>query len=287
MKSKNDSNKYSPYWILYPLTNETTIKSYKNWELFTSEEVRQGKSPLTDLGELFYQSAHNHASLYDRCLWIFNNSKFDGEIYPHLTQVLKNVSGSFCNSLLSNHGVIVTKNGKLITKQPATPEPWNNVGGDKLSDNKLNKILNITELIFQNKLNEYFDYFKYLREIRQSNKYIRELALWSFVEQHWNRNAGDSELYKSLENLMDVVYNKTPAKKIEFKDKLNLLGQHITKKPRKYYLTHIRNSLAHGWFFKQKETWDQDNLQLYYRIHKELLEMVLRGLEIEINEISD
>ena len=70
-------------------------------ELFSSQEVIEGKSPLNDLGEKFFQIAHNRVSLYDHNLWIFSNKEFDYNDCYRFSRVLKAVSEAFCNSYLS------------------------------------------------------------------------------------------------------------------------------------------------------------------------------------------
>ena len=44
--SQKNMNKNSPYWILNPLENNITIRSYKNWSFYTSEEVISGNLTL-------------------------------------------------------------------------------------------------------------------------------------------------------------------------------------------------------------------------------------------------
>ncbi|MGK0291296.1 MAG: hypothetical protein ACI86H_002763 [bacterium] len=123
--------------------------------------------------------------------------------------------------------------------------------------------------------------FEYLSKIKKSSTYIRELALWSFIEQHWA--VDDSrKLDKSLKNLGLYIYNnnrKNPAY-LKFKSDLKELITSISGK--KNNLTEMRNALAHGAFFKQKNEWTEKQQNLFFTVHNDLFEMVLMGLEKEI-----
>lgn len=272
-------NKYSPYWILNPLKNDINIRNHGNWSFYTSKEVIDGLSPLKDLGDKFYQISHDHVSLYDHCLWIFNNSEFDSDKSNKLARILKSVSETFCNSHLSQSGIIVTHKNGSVTKQPATPKYYESIGGENITNEKLIRIINITESICQNDLTEYLAIFEYLSEIKKSSTFISELALWSFVEQHWIE--GNSMILGSLKKLRQAVYveRKNPEY-ISFKDSLNSLIESTGGK--KNSLSHLRNLLAHGTFYKQKEIWNKNQWDLFFIVHNFLHEMVLSGLEKEI-----
>lgn len=272
-------NKYSPYWILNPLKNNIDITNHGNWNFYTSKQVIEGESPLNDLGDKFYQFSHSHTSLYDHCLWIFNKSEFDSENSNMLARILKSVSETFCNSHLSQTGIIITNENKIITKQPATPKRYESIRGENLTNEKLIRLINITESIYQKKLIQYLAIFEYLREIKKSSTFISELALWSFIEQHWT---GDStrQLDKSLCNLGATVYDRKNTDFITFKNNLKKLTESLSGK--KNNLTELRNSLAHGTFFKQQNQWNENQWDLFFNVHNFLFEMTLLGLEKEI-----
>ena len=279
--------KYLPYWVLNPMDNKVTTKSIKNWSFFTTTELKNGESPLKDQGTRVYQSAHYKASIYDHCIWIFYNKKIDNsDEYSRLTRVLKAVSETFCNSFLSGPGVILNFEDIPSEIQPPSPVVWVSSKEENLTNDKLNSIINVTENIYHEKLDEYLQIFEYLTQINQSSSYVRELALWSFIEQHWNDKNGNSNLRHSLTNLMNEVYSESDPKRIDFENKLIELGKYITGKESDS-LTHIRNSLAHGWFFKKKDTWDQDAYKLFYFIHQFLHRMMLQSIKEQIvNDIT-
>ncbi|WP_217643770.1 hypothetical protein [Zhouia amylolytica] len=279
-------NKYSPYWILNPLKNDIDIKNHGNWNFYTSKEVIDGISPVKDLGAKFYQMSHHHVSLYDHCLWIFNNSEFDSENRNKLARILKSVAESFCNSLLSQTGIIVTLENGDIIKQPATPIHYESIGGENLTNNKLITIINITESIYRKNLIEYLAIFEYLREIKKSSTFISELALWSFIEQHWIENINSkNRLAESLKKLSTKVYDRKEPVYVLFKDNLKKLIESTGGK--KSNLSDLRNLLAHGIFYKQKDSWDDNQWNQYFEVHEFLNEMVLLGLEKEIIELKN
>jgi hypothetical protein len=290
-------NKYSPYWILNPLKNELNIRNHGNWNFYTSKEVIDGTSPLKELGNKFYQISHGHVSLYDHCLWIFNSSAFDSENSNKLARVLKSVSETFCNSSLSQTGIIVTHKNGSITKQPATPKHYDTTVEESITDEKLTRILNISESIFQDDLGEYLAIFEYLREIRKSKTFIRELALWSFIEQHWLQDINSkNKLAESLKELGTKVYGEkvcTESKSyVRFKEPYKLFKKNLSALinsigGNKDKTSDLRNSLAHGTFFKQQKTWTEDQWNSFFNVHNFLWEMTLLGLEKEIIEARD
>ncbi len=275
-------NKYSPYWILNPLKNDIDIENYGDWKFYTSKQVIDGESPLKDLGDKFYQILHSHTSLYEHCLWIFNKSEFDIENINRLARVLKSVSETFCTSLLSHTGIIITHENGNITKQPANPTRNKSIRGENLTNEKLKRVINITESIYKKQLIEYLAIFEYLSEIKKSSTFISELALWSFIEQHWS---GEStrKLDESLGNLRFAVYDKNRRNPdyIIFRNNLTELTESLSGK--KNNLTELRNSLAHGTFFKQQNQWNENQWDLFFKVHNFLFEMTLLGLEKEIN----
>lgn len=278
-------NKYSPYWILNPLVNNITIKNHKNWSFYSSEEVISGKSPLTDLGNQFYQISNNHASLYNHCLWIFNNSKFESENIYKLERVFKSVSETFCNSFLSQNGIIVTHPKGNITKHPATPKYYESIASENITNSKLTRIIKITESIYENELTEYLAIFEYLREIKKSSLFIRELALWSFIEQHWIKNINSkNKSAESLKELGEKVYEKKDLNYTMFKDDLKELIESTGGK--KSNLSDLRNLLAHGTFYKQQDTWNEYQWKQFVKVHEFLNEMMLLGLEKEVIELT-
>ena len=278
-------NKYSPYWILNPLENNITIRSYKNWSFYTSEEVISGKSPLTDLGNKFYHISNNYSSLYNHCLWIFNNSEFDSENSYKLSSVFKSVSETFCNSFLSQMGIIVRHPNQNITKQPAAPKHYESIAKESLTNDKLIRILKITEDIYEKELIEYLAIFEYLREIKKSSLFISELALWSFIEQHWIDNVNSkNKLAESLKKLGSITYERKDPVYVLFKDNLKELIESTGGK--KSNLSDLRNLLAHGTFYKQKDTWNKEQWNLFLKVHEFLNEMMLLGLEKEVTELK-
>ncbi len=279
-------NRYSPYWILNPLENNITIKSHKNWSFYTSEEVISGKSPLTNSGNQFYQISHNHASLYNHCLWVFNNSEFDSDNIYKLDRIFKSVSETFCNSFLSQTGIIVTHANGNITKQPATPKYYELIASENITNSKLTRIINITENIYENELIEYLAVFEYLREIKKSSLFISELALWSFIEQHWLININSkNKIAESLKELGSKVYERKDPAYVLFKDNLKELIEITGGK--KSNLSDLRNLLAHGTFYKQQNTWNEYQWNLFVKVHEFLNEMMLLGLEKEITELKN
>lgn len=274
-------NKYSPFWILNPLQNNVSIRTLENWSFYTTKEVIDGLSPLKETGKWFYQISHNYVGIYDRCLWIFKNKELDFETTNELSRVLKFVSETFCNSLLSNNGFIGTlENGDLI-KQPAIPKYYESIGGENLTNDKITRVINTTEIIFQKNLIDYLSIFKYLRNIKNSETFISELALWSFVEQHWIVNENSkNRLAESLKNLGTKVYDRKDPIYVLFKYNLKELIKDTGGKKRN--LSDLRNLLAHGTFYKQKENWDDKQWNQYYEVHKFLFEMVILGIEKEI-----
>ncbi len=283
---KNDMNKYSPYWILNPLKNELNIRNHGNWNFYTSKEIIDGKSPLKDLGNKFYQISNNHVSLYDHCLWIFNISEFDFENSNKLAGILKSVSETFCNSFLSQTGIIVTHENGRITKQPATPIHYESIASEYITNDKIIRILNITESIYQKNLIEYLAIFKYLREIKKSSIFIRELALWSFIEQHWLGNINSkNKLGESLKKLGAEIYEKKDPVYVLFKD--NLMDLIDSTGGKKSNLSDLRNLLAHGTFYKQSDTWNENQWNQFFKIHEFLNEMMLSGIEKEIISKQD
>lgn len=279
-------NKYSPYWILNPLKNELNIRSHGNWNFYTSKEVTDGISPLKELGNEFYQISHGHVSLYDHCLWIFNSSAFDSENSNKLASVFKSVSETFCNSFLSQTGIIVTHKNGSITKQTATPKHYESIDGENITKDKLIRIIDITESIYQKNLIEYLAIFEYLREIKKSSIFISELALWSFIEQHWIENINSkNKLAESLKKLGAEVYERKDPVYVLFKDHLKELIASTGGK--KSNLSDLRNLLAHGTFFKQKDSWNENQWNQFFEVHEFLNEMVLLGLEKEIIELKN
>jgi len=280
-----DKTRYSPYWILNPLKNNINIRSHKSWSFYSSKEVIDGISPLNNLGEKFFETSHNHVSLYDHCLWIFNNSEHNSENSNKLARILKSVSETFCNSLLSQTGIIVTLKNRNITKQPATPKHFESLGGENLTNEKLIRIINITEIIYQKNLIEYFGIFEYLREVKKSSTFISELALWSFIEQHWVENINSkNRLAESLKKLGAKVYERKEPAYVLFKDNLKQLIESTGGK--KSNLSDLRNLLAHGTFYKQKDTWSENQWNQFFKVHEFLNEMVLLALEKEIIELK-
>ncbi len=278
----NTNNKYSPYWILNPLTNSISIKTYGEWSFFSSEEITKGKSPLNDLGKKFFNEAQNKVSLYDHNLWVFSSKKFDYDDCYKFSRILKAVSETFCNSYLSQPGVIIEFDNGSITKQPASPEYYETIANENFTNGKLIRILNITESIYEKSLVEYLAVFEYLREIKKSSLFICELALWSFVEQHWKgEKKSNNELAESLKRLGTTVYDRKDPDYVEFKNNLRTFID--TTGGKKKNLSDMRNLLAHGTFFKQKNNWDNRQWSLFVEIHEFLFNMVLLGLEQEIN----
>ncbi|CAM1367853.1 hypothetical protein TOREUM_30832 [Tenacibaculum litoreum] len=277
----NTNNKYSPYWILNPLTNNITIKTYGEWSFFLPKEVIEGQSPLSKLGEEFFRMAHNMVSLYDHNLWIFSNKEFDYNNCYRFSRVLKAVSETFCNSYLSKPEVIIEFDNGSITKQLASPKYYETIANENITDEKLTRVLNITEKIYERNLVEYLAIFEYLREIKKSSLFISELALWSFVEQHWKGEMkSNNELAESLKRLRAKVYERKDPAYLEFREKLKIFTERTEGK--KENLSDMRNLLAHGTFFKQKENWDNSQWKLFSEIHEFLFNMVLLGLEEEI-----
>ncbi|MDP2541883.1 hypothetical protein CSC81_12670 [Tenacibaculum discolor] len=278
----NINNKYSPYWILNPLRNNITIKTYGEWSFFLPKEVIEGQSPLSKLGEGFFRKAHNMVSLYDHNLWIFSNKEFDYNDCYRFSRILKAVSETFCNSYLSQPGVIIMLSNGDIEEQPSTPSNKSTSGSENLTDEKLIRVLDVTERIYELNLVDYLDVFEYLSEIKKSSLFISELALWSFVEQHWKGDKkSNNELAESLKRLGTTVYNRKDPDYVEFKNNLRTFID--TTGGKKKNLSDMRNLLAHGTFFKQKNNWDNRQWSLFVEIHEFLFNMVLLGLEQEIN----
>ena len=200
------------------------------------------------------------------------------------SRILKAVSESYCKLNLSQSGVVITLNNGEIIKQPASPKQYETIGSEKLTDEKLIRVLNITEKIYERNLVEYLVVFEYLREIKKSSLFISELALWSFVEQHWKgEKKNNNELAESLKRLRAIVYDRKDPDYVEFKEKLKIFIERT--KGKKENLSDMRNLLAHGTFFKQKNNWDNRQWSLFVEIHEFLFNMVLLGLEKEIETV--
>lgn len=276
-----DKTKYSPFWILNPLKNNINIRNLKNWSFYTSKETIDGLSPLKDLGKQFFRIAHNHVSLYDHCLWVFNNSEFTSKNSNKLSRVLKSVSETFCNSYLSQTGVIVTHENGNITMQPTTPKHYESLRGENMSNEKLIRIINITESIYQNNFTEYLAIFEYLSEIRKSKAFIGQLALWSFLEHHWTNKKEFSKLDGSLSTLLNFVYDKRELKleRQKIRKSIEDIGKALGKE---YNENHLRNILAHGKHYTLKEKWTDLEWQNFFSIHETLFELIIKGLEKEI-----
>lgn len=276
-------NKYTPFWILNPLKNKLTIKSHGDWSFFTSKQVIDGISPLKDLGSEFYQISQRESSLYDNCVWIFYNLKLTLDDCNELNRIMKSTSEAFCNSNLSRPGLIILHENGNTTNQPSTPIHYESFNEENLTNEKLEKIINITENLFQKNLAEYIAIFEYMREIKKSSTFISELALWSFIEQHWNEdNNRESDLSKSLKLLSEKIYERKDPNYITFKRNLEEFIE--STGGNKKTLTGLRNLLAHGTFYKQKNIWLEKQWNLFFNIHNFLNEMVLLALEKEITQ---
>ena len=278
----NQQNEYSPYWILNPLINNIKITKFKDWTFCSSLMIKKGSSPLGELGGKFYQLSHEQISLYDHCVWVFSNKKLTPETNNKLARVFKSVTEAFLDTYVSSTGVIITVNNK-VAKQPASPQYYESISNDTLDDEKLTRIINIVEYIFKHDLTKYLDMFDYLSEIKKSGVFIRELALCSFIEEHWLvKQQSKNKFTESLQALVAISYDKENSKSIQFYLKLdkfiNLLGY------KRGQIGEIRNLLAHGLLYKQKNDWDENRWKLFFYIHKFLFELVLNGIEKEIYE---
>ncbi|WP_231517296.1 hypothetical protein [Tenacibaculum sp. 47A_GOM-205m] len=223
-------------------------------------------------------------SLYDHNLWIFSNKEFDHNNCYRFSRVLKAVSEAFCNSYLSPPGVIIMLSNGDVVEQPSTPSNKNTSGSENLTDEKLIRVLDVTERIYELNLVDYLDVFEYLSEIKKTSLFISELALWSFVEQHWKgEKKNNNELAESLKRLRAIVYDRKDPDYVEFKEKFKIFIERT--KGKKENLSDMRNLLAHGTFFKQKNNWDNRQWSLFVEIHEFLFNMVLLGLEKEIETV--
>jgi len=212
----NQQNEYSPYWILNPLINNIKITKFKDWTFCSSLMIKKGSSPLGELGGKFYQLSHEQISLYDHCVWVFSNKKLTPETNNKLARVFKSVTEAFLDTYVSSTGVIITVNNK-VAKQPASPQYYESISNDTLDDEKLTRIINIVEYIFKHDLTKYLDMFDYLSEIKKSGVFIRELALCSFIEEHWLvKQQSKNKFTESLQALVAISYDKENSKSIQF-----------------------------------------------------------------------
>ncbi|WP_431166267.1 hypothetical protein [Tenacibaculum halocynthiae] len=277
-------NKYSPFWVVPYISNNIDIKLYKNWIFFSSLEVIEGISPLNDKGEDFYNILRREVSLYDNCLWIFNDSKFEEEEYAKLNIILKNSLETYLYSFISRPGIIIFYKNGGFTEQPPSFENFTTGVVENVTNEKIKRILKITDFIYQRELNHYLEIFEYLREIKKSKTFIRELALWSFVEQHWKSKEGEY-IEKSLKNMKAFIFGEDYRNEFRRSFDENLKKFNFSISNKKGNVGEIRNSLAHGSFFKNKKNWNEDDWDLFFNIHNKLFDMILLGIEKEIFEV--
>lgn len=280
-------NKYSPYWILNPLKNDLRIRNHGSWNFYTSKEVIGGESPLAEKGNVFFDIVHRHTSIYDNCLWIFNKSVFNSGEISKLTNVLKSVSGAFCNAHLSGVGIIVKYDNGDETAQP--PSFGNCTVDGALSpivNETLITILELTDTIYNHNLSEYLNRFEYLRAIRNSKTFIKELALWSFVEEHWKSPDLEQNENGMIDRSLKVLRRELYAddwgnpEYLKWKKNLESLNKLLTGKENN--ITHMRNFLAHGTFYNRRNELLEESNGLFTRVHDTLFSMILSGLEKEI-----
>ncbi|CAM3882606.1 MULTISPECIES: hypothetical protein [Flavobacterium] len=275
------NNKYSPFWILNPLSNQINVRNYKKWRFYSSKEVIDGLSPLNELGKTFYEISHQKASLYDHCIWIFNDSEYDFNNSVKLTDILESIVETFTCSFLSQCGSIIKHKNGSITKQPANPKVIDSAKIEYLTLEKLKRIIDITEVIYENNHNDYLEIFKYLRDIKMSKPFIGQLALWSFLEHHWASKKEYSKLDSSLSKMLNIIYEGKELK--HEKKKIRTAIQDVGKSLGKEYdEIHLRNILAHGKHYTLKEKWTDLEWNNFFKIHDELFELVIKGIEKEI-----
>lgn len=276
------------FWILNPIKNEVTIKDFGDWGFYTSEEIRLGKTSLGNTGNEAYNSIQRQVSLYGHCIWIFNNSinSDDKDKVDKLSYILKSVSGAFLNATLHNPQVQgEDKSTYFVPPSENDARPISTI-----TNHILKTIIELSETISGYDLKDDLERFEYLSAIRRSKIFISQIALWSFFEQHWKKKGltAKEEQRWSIENSINRYKqqlheddNITPELK-QWKKDTQELAYLWTGKRNNY--SHVRNQLAHGHFFKQREVLLQEQNSLFRKVHDGLFDMVLIGLTNEIKK---
>lgn len=285
MKEKNEMSinteiKYDCFWIINSISNFSEINNkLENWSLYTSEQLVAGKSPL---GKDVYQNVHLVTSLYNHCFWLFYKKSIinDDELFK-INNVLKYVFESFSYVEVSKFGCIVSKDKEFLTlSSPVFEEKYSTRKITTFDFDLIKRQLTLVDYLYDKKLKNYISIFEYLREIKKSDFFISQLALWTFLEHHWADDKIKTDISKSLPRLLKFVFEKNQKHHKNYIERLiKNIGESLGKE---YNEKHLRHILAHGKHYTLKENWTNEQWQAFSEVHEKLFEIVLLGIEKEI-----
>lgn len=277
--------KFKYYWLLNPVQSTIKDEHICGYHVCDSSQIVNERSSLGVAGRQFFDVLQQSTGLYNHSLWVFRNDEFQSQEEANsFSDIFRVVAESYYNFGASSPRLIIidSNSNEIIAKQPPQVEAYQSIKIDTVNEDDLTRIFKLSEKlrsINREKTNCFFSILDYLRDIRASPSFVGELALWSFVEHYWAQNrSGNTDIYKSLKSLLEEVY----IDKQDRKD-FNLLVRNVGRDLGKSYDEHIlRNILAHGKHMTLKENWTENNWNNFYKVHEQLISIVLIGIENKI-----
>ena len=276
------------YWVIEPVETSLSSLDVEYFSVLKEQDVIDGSSLLGEEGEVFFEYLQMSHGLYDNSLWIFLNTPFSSqEDSFRYSECFRLVGEALFHFKISRPGLIVRNSTTedIITKQPPNIHRRSeSCRIENVTKSDLERFIRLT-VALQNLEHSLLQYFKsifdYLRDIRNSPLFVAELALWSFLEHHWTpEKNGKSDIRKSLKCLLEFVCVDRNEKN-EFNQLVTSIGSELGSAYNEHLL---RNILAHGKHFTLKEKWSNENWTNFYRVHEQLLELVIRGIEKQVFE---
>jgi len=275
------------YWVINPVRSNIENFIHADFTTLDRTNLVNGKSPLGEHGKVFFDASHHQVSLYDHSLWVFCNEFFGTqEEAERFSNLLRMIAETLYNLKLSRPGLIImdADTDKIVTKQPPNFESTFSCCqlNEPVEEIELKLIFDLCKKVISlnsEKSKEYESIFDYLRDIRRSPRFVGELALWSFLEHHWATDKADTNLDNSFKKFLEYVFDDREERR-EFRNKIKAVGNNLGQQ---YNEQKLRNILAHGKHITLSENWSDENWTSFYKVHEELFSLVLKGIEIQIN----
>ncbi|HHF3064259.1 TPA: hypothetical protein ACPJ09_000944 [Vibrio diabolicus] len=282
------ANEFMYYWVVKPLSFSFESYEAEGFSILKTQDVVNQSSPLGQEGQVFFEHLHFYHGLYVGCLWVFKNTPFynqcDADSYSDCFRL---VGESLYDFKVSRPGFIIRNSvsGETITKQPPQLDLYQQCCVTNVKKADFKRLICLTNTLQTLELRK-AQYFKsnldYIRDIRNSPVFVSELALWSFVEHYWAENQSEvTDIKRSLKTLLEYVCTNKNEKR-EFNKLVRSVGTELGIDYNEHLL---RNILAHGKYLTLKEKWSKDSWSKFYKVHAQLLDIVIRGIEKEVIEL--